>query len=575
MEDILSRKIWSLTTGKLLDSCDVDRVSDETLRRELREPDDIRIELVLKGAQELYRRGGCDVSEIYSPPRVCAEAATQKFGGVLLRPGWSLDLTTTDPSTGMPWDLSDTRVQKKVKQLIRDTEPFCVVGSPPCTAFSPLQELSRKKRDPQIVAGEFKRARAHILFCLDVYDIQIRARRHFVHEHPRNSKAWMLPEMMQFLLRNEVDSVITNMCMFGMKSQDEKGIGLVQKATRIMSTSVEVLKRIQRTCSGDHRHVQLISGRAKAAQVYPREFCHRMCEGIAAQKKLDDLGMRSMSLMSLEQMNNVAMVAKGEGESPAEALHEMHCEEGLEAYDDLNGDILDPKKMMEARMEEIKYFKEMDVYEKVNIEEAWKETGAGPIAVRWVDVNKGDSKNPKYRSRLVAKEFKTSVNPDWYAATPPSECLRLMLSKLASGKKAGATLMYADVSRAYFYAKAERPVYVKLPDEDRGAGDEGKCGRLKMSMYGTRDAALNWSKEYGDTLREAGFVQGRSNPCLFHHAKQGVSIMVHGDDFVAVGPEEFRKTTRKALEDKYRLKVEVLGLGEGQVREVRILNKII
>ena len=85
-----------------------------------------------------------------------------------------------------------------------------------------------------------------------------------------------------------------------------------------------------------------------------------MCEGIAAQKKLDDVGMRSMSLMSLEQMNNVAMVAKGEGESPAEALHEMHCEEGLEAYDDLNGDILDPKKMMEARMEEIKYFKEMD-----------------------------------------------------------------------------------------------------------------------------------------------------------------------------------------------------------------------
>ena len=91
--------------------------------------------------------------EIYSPPRVCAEAATQKFGGVILRPGWSLDLTTTDPSTGMPWDLSDARVQRKVKQLIRETEPFCVVGSPPCTVFSPLQELSRKKRDTQIVAG--------------------------------------------------------------------------------------------------------------------------------------------------------------------------------------------------------------------------------------------------------------------------------------------------------------------------------------------------------------------------------------------------------------------------------------
>ena len=48
--------------------------------------------------------------------------------------------------------------------------------------------------------------------------------------------------------------------------------------------------------------------------------------------------------------------------------------------------------------------------------------------------------------------------------------------KLASGSQSNTTLMYADVSRAYFYAKAERPVYVKLPDEDREAGDEHRCG---------------------------------------------------------------------------------------------------
>ena len=96
-----------------------------------------------------------------------------------------------------------------------------------------------------------------------------------------------------------------------------------------------------------------------------------------------------------------------------------------------------------------------------------------------------------------------------------------------------------------------------------------------MSMYGTRDAALNWAKEYGDTLLAAGFVQGLNNPCLFQNSTLGVSIMVHGDDFVAVGPEQHLKTTRKALEDKYKLKVEVLGLGEGQTNEIRILNKVV
>ena len=135
-------------------------------------------------------------------------------------------------------------------------------------------------------------------------------------------------------------------------------------------------------------------------------------------------------------------------------------------------------------MEDIAYFKKMCVYEKVSIDEAWKETRKSPIAVRRVDMNKGDSINHNYRSRLVAKEFNTGVNPDLYAATPPSECLRLMLSKLASGDSSTA-LMYADVSRAYFYAKAERPVYVTLPSEDTLPGDEGNCGRLRMSMYGT------------------------------------------------------------------------------------------
>ena len=75
--------------------------------------------------------------------------------------------------------------------------------------------------------------------------------------------------------------------------------------------------------------------------------------------------------------------------------------------------------------------------------------------------------------------------------------------------------MYADVSRAYFYARAKRPVYVKLPAEDMTEGDENKCGKLLMSMYGTRDAALNWSLEYSDTLRAAGYEQGKSNT---HHA---------------------------------------------------------
>ena len=65
---------------------------------------------------------------------------------------------------------------------------------------------------------------------------------------------------------------------------------------------------------------------------------------------------------------------------------------------------------------------------------------------------------PNYRSRLVAREFNTSEKTEWYAATPPGETLRLMFSKLAGDRR--NKLMFADVSRAYFYAPAVRAVYV-------------------------------------------------------------------------------------------------------------------
>ena len=74
-----------------------------------------------------------------------------------------------------------------------------------------------------------------------------------------------------------------------------------------------------------------------------------------------------------------------------------------------------------------------------------------------------------------------------------------------------------------------------------------------MSMYGTRDAALNWASEYGDTLCAAGYEQGKANPCLFYQSELDVSVMVHGDDFVAVGPDKHLDSIKKNLSDKYKI----------------------
>ena len=197
-------------------------------------------------------------------------------------------------------------------------------------------------------------------------------------------------------------------------------------------------------------------------------------------------------------------------------------------------------------------FAKHGVYVKVPIEEGWRETGKEPVGCRWVDINKGDEAKPNYRSRLVANEFNTGVRPEWYAATPPTECLRLLLSKLATDK--GLKLMYVDVSRACFYAKAVRPVYVKLPEEDIEEGDGNRCGKLLMSMCGTRDAAQNWECEYADSMTSIGFKRGDVVPCLSNHPQLSLIVVVHGDDFTILGNECDLSGFKKSRKEEFEIK---------------------
>ena len=149
----------------------------------------------MKKAAEMYLRRGPDVVEVFSQPRICQEAS-----GRGVTPGWSLDLTMKDPATGQIWDLSDKKTQDRVRRLIRDTEPYCIIGSPPCTPFALLQELGRARRDPKIMKRELEDAKGHIIFCSELYRMQIKARRHFVHKHPETSRAWQMPEVIDMLL---------------------------------------------------------------------------------------------------------------------------------------------------------------------------------------------------------------------------------------------------------------------------------------------------------------------------------------------------------------------------------------
>ena len=101
----------------------------------------------------------------------------------------------------------------------------------------------------------------------------------------------------------------------------------------------------------------------------------------------------------------------------------------------------------------------------------------------------------------------------------------------------GNEIMINDVSRAYFYAKCTRCLCVELPAEDPEAHPDF-LGRLRLCLYGTRDAAFNWQQTLADHLVSCGFVRGVGRPSVLHHVEKKIWTLVHGDDYCSVGPRD-------------------------------------
>jgi hypothetical protein len=93
-------------------------------------------------------------------------------------------------------------------------------------------------------------------------------------------------------------------------------------------------------------------------------------------------------------------------------------------------DVLDGREVREARKEEVDYMEGRKIWSIRTVDECWMKMGKAPVSVRWVVVMKALG----VRSRLVARDFKggDKDRDDLFAATPPLEGIRLLLSMAAT-----------------------------------------------------------------------------------------------------------------------------------------------
>lgn len=487
------------------------------------------------------------VAEIYSMPRIAQVA--EEMG---MQKGSSMDIRNG-------WDFSRADHRHECRRRLKAEEPDLVIGSPMCTMFSVLQNLNPGK-DTEEWNRAYAEAVLHINFCVEVYRDQMARGAYFLHENPAWATSWQTAAIRGLNEQVGVITTIIDMCQYGLETSKGSMRGPARKPTKMMTNAPMIAQELRRRCPGRHNHIPLMSGRAGPCAEYPLGLCRAVCKGLINQAKADREGARLICSMMNE--NGLEEVSENDW-----------------VWDDAKGGWLNPRLVMEARAKEIEYVKKMGLYEKVPREVAHREGGGRkPIKVRWVDTNKGNGENPNYRSRLVAMEFKVDNRPDLYSATPPLECFKMVCALAASEGGGGAgtdptSIMHIDISRAYFHAPVTRRTFIELPDEDKDEHGEAKVGRLCKSMYGTRDAQLNWERTFTEVLTRAGFDRGVAVPCSFYSKEFDIRVVVHGDDFMATGRESGLIWLRDRLAEKLEVKAVIIGPGPKQDKMITILNR--
>eukprot|EP00438_Fugacium_kawagutii_P011007 Skav220594 [mRNA] locus=scaffold2744:89020:94746:+ [translate_table: standard] len=220
------------------------------------------------------------IVEIYSPPRVVA-AATMRG----LRASLSVDLDTG-------YDLSQPHVRQDVRRQLQQRRPRLLVTSPPCTKFSPMQNI---RAYPERLAEELGPAIEHMNFSMILQEDQLDRGDHGLHEHPDLATSWGLPKVKQYLSHDEVLLVKSHQCRFGLRIRGR----LSRKSTLFTTTCDAIATNLQKLCQCEEPHQRLESGLPQQAQVYPPELIKAIIDGLIQDwideqtgkpKQMPDLG---------------------------------------------------------------------------------------------------------------------------------------------------------------------------------------------------------------------------------------------------------------------------------------------
>ena len=175
----------------------------------------------------------CETTAILNPSTF-ASCAT-RLG---LRESFAVDLTTAR-ANGTLWDLSLGDGRAGLRRVQNRQQPELLARSPPSDDFSSLLNTCAEPREISKLKTE--KIEPQIRTCVQACKLQMEMQKHFVHEHPKASTSWDMPEVQSLVSDPKVHSIDGPMCRWSLKARgSNQKAEFMMKQTRWLTSSKEI-----------------------------------------------------------------------------------------------------------------------------------------------------------------------------------------------------------------------------------------------------------------------------------------------------------------------------------------------
>ena len=165
--------------------------------------------------------------------------------------------------------------------------------------------------------------------------------------------------------------------------------------------------------------------------------------------------------------------------------------------------------------------------------------GIKPVGCKWVYKRKRgvDGKVETFKARLVVKRYTQKEGFDYdetFSLVAMLKSIKIILSITAHYDY---EIWRMDVKIAFLNGNLEEENYMMQPKGFIAKNQENMVCKLKMSIYGLKQAFRSWNIRFDQAIKSFDFEQNLDEPCVHkrHQDKVVMFLVLYVDDILLIG----------------------------------------